>query len=66
MACSQARPRIALYDPKSSTMENNTCLVTGPALTEKVMSPTKSVVASLKPEKPCQRNRDDQSGLSCA
>ena len=51
MACSQARPKIALYGPRSSTMENSICLVTGPALTEKVMSPTDSVVAPLKPDK---------------
>ena len=51
MVCSQARPKIALYGLKSSTIENNTCYVTGPALTEKVTSPIDSVVASLKPDK---------------
>ena len=51
MACSQARPKIAFYGPKSSTTENNTCWVTGPALTEKAMPLTDSVVASLKPDK---------------
>ena len=51
MACSQARPKIALYDPRSSTTENSTCWVTGPALIEKVMSPIDNVVAPLKPDK---------------
>ena len=51
MACIQARPKITLYGPRSSTTENNTCRVTGPALIEKVISPTDSVVAPLKPEK---------------
>ena len=51
MACSQARPKIALYGPKSSTIENSTCCVTRPALTEKVTSPIDSVVAPLKPDK---------------
>ena len=48
MACSQAWPKMALNGPRSSTMENSTCWVIGPALTEKVMSPTDSVVAPLK------------------
>ena len=36
---------------RSSTTENSTCWVTGPTLTEKVMSPTDSVVPPLKPDK---------------
>ena len=51
MACSQARPKMALYGPRSFTTENSTCWVTELALTEKVMSPTDSVVAPLKPDK---------------
>ena len=51
MTCSQARPKMALYGARSSTTEISTCWVTGPASTEKVMSPTDSVVALLKPNK---------------
>ena len=40
-----------LYGPKSSTIENKTCRVTGLALTERAISPTVSVVALLKPDK---------------
>ena len=66
MVCSQAQPKIALYGPKSSTMENSTCWVTGPALTGKVTSPIDNVVGPLKPDKTFQRSGDDQSGLSSA
>ena len=51
IACSQARPKIALSGPKSSTTENSTCWVTGLALTEKVTSSIDNVVAPLKLDK---------------
>ena len=38
MACSQARSIMALYGPRSSTTENKTYWITGPALTGRVMS----------------------------
>ena len=51
IACSQARPTMALYGPRSSTIENKTCWTTGPALTRRAMSSIVVVVVLLKLER---------------
>ena len=48
IACSQARPTMALYGPKSSTTENKTYWTIGLALTRRAMSPIVTAVAPLK------------------
>ena len=49
--CSQARPTMALYEPKSLITENKTCWTNGPALKGKEMSPIVAGVAPLKPDR---------------
>ena len=51
IACSQARPTMALYGPMSSSIENKTCWTTGSTLTGRAMSPIVTVVAPLKPDR---------------
>ena len=42
---------MALYGPKSSTIENKTCWTIGPTLTGRVISPIVTVVDPLKPDR---------------
>ena len=61
--CSQALPTMQLYGPKSSTIENKTCWVTGPSCTGSVISPNVVVVKPLKLERihPAKFNISEES-----